>query len=112
MALKLKGHPTMEEFEFCSVTAPSLAPLVCPHRYVHAGMPPVLLMHGKSDGVVPYQHSALMCERIRAVCGEGRAKLLLYPERVHSDREFMAPESGELAAGFFDRVFRGEKPFD
>jgi dipeptidyl aminopeptidase/acylaminoacyl peptidase len=75
-------------------------------------MPPVLLMHGERDGVVPCQHSVLMYERIRAVCGEGRAKLLLYPERVHSDRDFMAPESAELAADFFGRVFRGAAPFD
>ena len=112
LPLKIKGHPIMEEFEFSSVTAPNLAPLVSPHRYVHAGMPPVLLQHGESDGVVPYQHSVLMYERIRAVCGEGRAKLLLYPERAHSDRDFMTPDSAALAAGFFERVFRGEAPFD
>ena len=112
MPLKIKGHPSMEEFEFYAMSAPGLAPLVCPHRYVHPDMPPVLMMHGESDGVVPYQHSVLMYERIRAVCGEGRAKLLLYPERAHSDREFTAPESARLAAGFFDRVFRGEAPFD
>ena len=112
MPLKIKGHPTMEEFEFYATSAPGLAPLVCPHRYVHPDMPPVLIMHGEQDGVVPCQHSVLMAERIRAVCGEGRAKLLLYPERVHSDRDFTAPESAALAADFFDRVFRGEAPFD
>ena len=63
------------------------------------------------DACVPYQHSVLMYERIRAVCGEGRARLLLYPERVHSDRDFMAPESAALCADFFARVFRGVAPF-
>ncbi len=111
LPLKRKGHPTMEEQEFGSVSAPHLAPLVCPNRYVHRDMPPVLLLHGGSDGVVPYQHSVLMARRIREVCGEGRAQLLLYPERVHSDRDFMDERSAQLAAAFFDRVFRGAPPF-
>ncbi len=110
--LKVKGHSTMEEYEFGSVSAPNLAPLVSPHRYVHKDMPPVLLFHGMSDGVVPYQHSELMTERIREVCGEGRTKLLLYPERVHSDMDFMTGESAQIAVVFFDRVFRGEAPFE
>ena len=110
--MQRRGAPTMEELEFSSVSAPNLAPLVCPHRYVHPGIPPVLLLHGENDGLVPCENSVLMAERIRAVCGEGRAKLLLYPERNHADRDFMTPESADLAAEFFARVFRGENPFD
>ena len=112
MPLKLQGHPDIEEFEFGLGSAPHLAPLVSPHRYVHAGMPPVLMLHGGSDGVVPCQHSMLMEQRIREVCGEGRAKLLLYPERMHSDTAFMDGQSARLAADFFARVFRGAAPFD
>ena len=111
LPMKLKGRPTMEELEFSSVSAQHLAPLVCPHRYVHPAMPPVLLLHGVDDCVVPYQHSEIMARRIREVCGEGRAKLLLYPGRVHSDRDFMDGESARIAAAFCGRVFRGEPPF-
>ena len=112
LPLKLKGHPGMEEFEFSNVSAPHLSPLVSAHRYVHRDMPPVLMLHGESDGVVPYQHSVLMERRIREVCGEGRARLLLYPERVHGDKEFTHGENNRIPAEFFDRVFRGEKPFE
>ncbi len=112
LPLKLVGHPGMEEFEFCTMSAPWFAPLVCPHRYVTKDIPPVLILHGESDGVVPYQNSVLMYRRICEVCGEGRAKLLLYPERVHGDKEFMDGQSAALAADFFDRVFHGQRPFD
>ena len=112
LPLKLKGHNGREEFEFSCVSAAHLAPLVCPHRYVHPDMPPVLLLHGESDGVVPYQNSVVMAERIWKVCGPDRAKLLLYPERVHGDRDFMTVDSARIAAAFFARVFRGEKPFE
>ena len=105
LPLKLAGYPTMEEYEFSCVSARHLAPLVCPHRYVHPGMPPVLLLHGVDDCVVPYQHSELMAERIRAVCGPERAELRLYPGRVHSDRDFMDGESARIAADFCARAF-------
>ncbi len=111
LPLKLKGHPGMEELEFSCESARHLAPLVCPHRYVHPGMPPVLLLHGREDCVVPYQNSELMERRITEVCGAGRAKLLLYPDRVHSDRDFMDGKSASIAAEFCARVFRGEPPF-
>ena len=105
LPLKLKGYPTMEEYEFSNVSARHLAPLVSPHRYVHPGMPPVLLLHGVKDCVVPYQHSEIMARRIREVCGEDRATLLLYPDRVHSDRDFMDGESARIAAQFCADAF-------
>ena len=111
LPLKLKGHPSMEELEFSSVSAQHLSPLVCPHRYVRPDMPYVLLLHGREDCVVPYQHSEIMERRIAEVCGEGRAKLLLYPGLVHSDKDFMDGRSARVAAEFCDRVFRGEAPF-
>ncbi len=110
LPMQLKGKPTMEEMEFSSVSARHLSPLVCPHRYVHPDMPPVLLLHGAEDCIVPYQHSELMARRIREVCGEDRAKLLIYPGLVHSDKDFMDGASSRVAAAFCARVFRGEKP--
>lgn len=102
---KIEGQPSMEEQEFCCQSAPSLAPLVCPTSYVHKNMPPVLILHGIDDSLVPYQHSEMMARRINEVCGEGRAELLLYEGRNHSDREFLCDESSEVAAEFFAKIF-------
>lgn len=39
---------------------PDLARTLAPIEQVHPGIPPVLLMHGDADGVVPAQHSELL----------------------------------------------------
>ena len=106
MPTKVEGQPSFEEQEFCCVSAPSLAPLVCPDSYVHKDMPPVLILHGHDDGVVPYQHSVKMADKIKKVCGEDRVKLIIYPERNHSDKDFLCPQSAKVVVEFFDKVFK------
>jgi len=63
--------------------------LVSPIAYVHKDIPPVLIMQGEVDPVVPKQHSILLAQRIEKVCGKERVELLLYPERSHADYAFM-----------------------
>jgi acetyl esterase len=41
-----------------------------PIEHVHAGMPPLLLIHGTADRLVPFEQSRAMCERVRAAGGE------------------------------------------
>lgn len=64
-----------------------------PISLVHADIPGVMLQHGMMDSVVPYQHSLMLADRIGEVCGEGRVKLCLYPERDHGDRLFLGKEN-------------------
>ena len=99
------GEPTMEELEFCSVSAPSLAVLCEPIAYVTPAFPPTLLLHGAQDAVVPVQNSVLMAEEINRVCGPDRARLLVYPDRNHSDKDFLCDESARVAGDFFAEVF-------
>lgn len=105
LLLNMPGTPGMDEQEFCTASAPSLSVLCEPLGYVTPSMPPVLILHGQQDAVVPVQHSRLMAERINQVCGDGRAKLLLYSERNHSDCEFLCAESSRVAAAFFAEAF-------
>ena len=53
--------------------------------------------------MVPKQHSILVAERIREVCGPDRVDLRLYPGRSHSDREFMTEANCAEACAFFDK---------
>lgn len=81
-------------------TDPDMLPLVSPVAYVHPGIPPVLIMHGKRDPIVPVQHGTALYERICAVCGSERVDMILYPERVHADREFMCDETADTIYDF------------
>ncbi|MBR3396760.1 MAG: alpha/beta hydrolase [Lachnospiraceae bacterium] len=85
----------------------NLLKLISPVSYISASIPPTLILQGKMDGIVAYQNSTLLYERIVEVCGEGKAELLLYEDRVHEDPAFY--ENGALCKAvipFFDRYLK------
>ena len=85
---------------------PALLPMISPLALVHKDIPPVLILHGESDHVVPVQHAKLLRERITKVCGADRVEVILYPERVHADKEFSTDENAETVVSFLDRVMK------
>ena len=82
---------------------PDLLPLISPTAYVRKDIPPVLILQGEDDPIVPKQHSIALFERIQTVCGPGRAELKLYPGRVHADLAFMTEETAHTVVEFLDR---------
>ena len=83
-----------------------MLPLVSPIAYVHKDIPPVLIMHGEIDYIVPVQNSTLLAERIREVCGPERVDLRLFPDRTHEDRAFMTDETCDAVVEFLDRYMK------
>jgi len=84
-------------------TDPDMLPLISPIAYVHRDIPPVLILHGGRDSIVPVQHGTALYERICAVCGSERADMILYPARVHSDLDFMCDETADTVYDFLQR---------
>ena len=82
---------------------PGLLKLISPISHVHRDIPPVFIMHGALDSIVPYQHSTLLDKRIKEVCGDDRSELILYDDRNHADKAFNTKENSDLLAAFFDR---------
>jgi len=72
---------------------PALAPTVSPLRFASADDPPVLLVHGEADGLIPIEHSV----RLEAALLEAgaRAELVRIPGGDHG---FQNPEHRALAA--------------
>ncbi|MDR3364906.1 MAG: alpha/beta hydrolase [Clostridiales Family XIII bacterium] len=103
------GVPTFYDVAFGKTTNPALLRLAGPLGYVHKNIPPTLILHGKQDGIVPYQHSVLLADRIRAVCGEGRAELKLYEDRNHGDPSFNTSENAQEIIHFLDRHLGGPR---
>ncbi len=71
----------------------NLLKLISPLELIHKNIPPLLIMQGHDDAIVPYQNSTLVYERICKVCGEGRAELLMYDDYNHEDPRFYIGES-------------------
>jgi acetyl esterase/lipase len=66
----------------CAVSAcPDAAAKADPNRYASRHGPPVLLLHGQRDPLVPWQQSALLYQALRAVCGD--VALALLPHGGH-----------------------------
>jgi len=84
----------------------NLLGLISPISYVHKNIPPTLILQGVKDGVVAYQHSTLLAEKITEICGESRVKLILYENRNHADYGFNTKENSDTVAAFFDHYLK------
>lgn len=84
----------------------SLLRMLSPVTHVNKGMAPLLIQHGEEDSIVPVQHSYVLAEKIRRVCGPKRCRLVTYPDRNHSDKRFMTKENCDEVLAFFDQYLK------
>jgi len=82
---------------------PNLLRFFNPIDNVHPGIPPVLLLHGKRDPMIPYQQAVELCEKINTVVGEGMAEIDINEEFLHADMGYAAPEYIDLIFRFIDK---------
>ena len=101
------GESPRNMFELAfNTTNKTLMRIISPYHMVHKDIPPTMLQHGLSDAVVPYQHSIHLADRITKVCGADRVHLCTYPERNHSDKDFMTYENCLEVLAFFDKYLK------
>lgn len=80
------GEPDSPESRFLGHTlseVPELSRLACPCTYVHADMPPVFILHGTADQIVPVEQSIAFCEAIGAKAGAEKVKMHLVEGKLH-----------------------------
>ena len=83
-----------------------------PISYVTEDCPPMLLEHGKNDMVIDYHQSVYMYEKVKAVCGEGRAELVLFEGEPHGSQKIKGDENIAKCIDFLDKVlWNGENPY-
>ena len=99
------GAP-LDRMMACFTPDRDMLPFISPIAYVHRDLPPVLILQGESDPIVPKQHSIHLAARITEVCGPERVDLRLYPERTHADRDFMTDETAHTVVEFLDKYFK------
>ncbi|MBR3060134.1 MAG: alpha/beta hydrolase [Oscillospiraceae bacterium] len=74
--------------------------------WVTPAMPKVLIQCGDHDQIVPYKASLELADRIRAVCGEDRAELDVFPGALHGDPAYLTKENIERLFRFLDGVLK------
>ncbi len=79
-----------------------------PGSYVTKDAPPLLLLHGMADRVVPYSDSVRFAEDYRAAVGAERVVACFVPGAGHSCPTFKQPPVNHLILDFFDCVRLGQ----
>ena len=75
-----------------------------PLRLVTENFPPILLVHGTNDQVVPYRQSVELFDEITRICGKDRAILKTFEGVGHGDAVFKTWENVMDNLNFVDKI--------
>jgi len=82
---------------------PNLLRFYNPIDCVHPAVPPMLLLHGRRDPMIPYQQSVEMHKKINEIAGEGMAEIEISEDFMHADPGYAAPEHVDRIYRFIDK---------
>lgn len=86
---------------------PELVRLACPCTYVSREMPPVCIIHGSADQVVPVEQSLRFRDAIVEKAGGDKVQLHVVEGKLHhGDPWFHEPWVADECLDFLDRVLR------
>lgn len=89
----------------CLTEIPDLCRLAAPVTYVHAHMPPVLIVHGTLDQVVPVKQSRRFCREIARAAGADRVEYHELDGVPHHSKPWNSdPVIAKITMDFLDRV--------
>lgn len=83
-----------------------------PINLVNSQYPPILLVHGTKDQVVPYQQSVDMLKKVNDLTGKETAQLITFEGAGHSDPVIKTNESVAKNLDFIDLIlYGGNNPY-
>jgi acetyl esterase/lipase len=74
-----------------------------PMTYVHGGMPPILIQHGRLDHLVPVQQSILFAEKLEKCVSHDLFEFEILEKADHADPLFETEENMSRVFQFLDR---------
>jgi acetyl esterase/lipase len=77
--------------------------LANPMTYVHEGMPPILIQHGRLDELVPVQQSMIFVEKLEKYVSPERFEFYIIEGAGHADLLFETDENMERVFSFLDK---------
>jgi acetyl esterase/lipase len=82
---------------------PDLVRRANPMTYIHEGMPPLLIQHGRMDHLVPYQQSLIFAEALGRQVPRDRFELDILDGADHGDPAFETDENSERVFRFLEK---------
>lgn len=80
--------------------------LANPMTYVHQGMPPILIQHGRLDELVPVQQSMIFVEKLEKYVSPERFEFDIIEGAGHADPLFETNENMERVFSFLDKYLK------
>ena len=77
-----------------------------PITYVHAGMPPILIQHGRMDGMVPVQQSMSLVQKLEESVSRDRFEFDILENAGHGDPLFESEDNLNRVFQFIDRYLK------
>jgi acetyl esterase/lipase len=77
-----------------------------PLTYVHAGMPPILIQHGRMDPLVPVQQSMILAQKVEEVVGPELLEFDILENAGHGDPLFETDDNMNRVFRFLDRYLQ------
>ena len=74
-----------------------------PITYIHTGMPPILIQHGRLDHLVPVQQSIIFAEQLAKHVGHDSFEFEILAGADHADPGFETEENMDRVFAFLDR---------
>ncbi|GGY80572.1 alpha/beta hydrolase [Marinobacter zhanjiangensis] len=103
-AMPPPGRPAADALMGYPAYQSKVAREASPVAQVHNQFPPILLLHGTNDRVVPFAQSARMAIRVNAVTGHPRARLRLVVDAGHRDQALATPAVMTQTLDFVDEI--------
>jgi len=82
---------------------PDLVLRANPITYIHSGMPPILIQHGRMDHLVPYQQSLIFAEALERQVALDRFEFDILEGADHGDPAFDTDENLERVFRFLEK---------
>ncbi len=98
---------------FCIKCKEEKARAASPIEYVNKNFPPILLVHGTNDQVVPFVQSVKMAKNVNTATGKEQARLKLFINASHGDPVIKTVENVADNLYFVDSILfpDGKNPY-
>ena len=80
------------------------ARIASPIEYVSKDFPPIFILHGTNDQIVPFEQSVKFAEKINRVTGKNQAQLKLFIKGKHGDKNIKSVQNIDESLNFVDQI--------